>query len=444
MSAIALEVNDAGFLLMREGEPRPRPESPGLALFEGESVVVGAAAATRARVLPRAVHDRFWDPLGAEPLGPQHPPGLRRADVAHAHLRSLRDALEEAPAEAFLAVPGFWSRPALGLLLSLARSAGFPVTGLVDSAVAGAAFFVRGEGLLHLDLTRHRSIVTTLHAGSEVQRVRVSESEGSGQAAFERTLVEAIARRFVRETRFDPLHSGASEQWLHDTLPTWLAELRRGETCPVRVTAGRREHRLELSRDALASDLDPLYGSVLQQVAAAREGPVTTLLVSARAARLPGFVDRLRAVHGPDVVELPHDAAVSATLRLRDHIRRTGEALPFVARLPLPGHVAARPGRRPTHLMNGGVAHAIADGLTLGTAPPPGGRGLGLRQPGIAPHHCSLVAERADVRLKVVPGASTWLNDVPAEDGSALRAGDRLRLGAPGVELQLVAVEDEG
>ncbi|HJS59293.1 MAG TPA: hypothetical protein VKA01_14420 [Vicinamibacteria bacterium] len=443
MPAVALELNDAGLLLLREGEPRPAPESPGVALFEGQAVVVGAAAAARACLVPRAVHDRFWDPLGPESLGIHFPPGLRRADVAHAHLRSLRDALQEPATEVLLAVPGFWQRPALSLLLSLARHAGLPVVGLVDAAVAAGAYFARAESFLHVDITRHRSVLTTLRGGESVERVRTVDADCSGQAAAERLLREAIARRFVLETRFDPLHSGASEQALQDALTGWLAELHREETCPARLRAGRREHTIELSRRSLASDLDPLYRTLLAQVAAEARPSAGPLLVSARAARLPGLLERLRTEVRGEVIELPPDAAVSAALRFRARIRHAGEAVPFVTRLAISESEAdRRPGRRPTHLMNGGVAHAIGDGIAIGTAPPSGRRGLGLRHAGIAAHHCSLLVEGAEIRLEVLPGGITLLNGEPAEDRAPLRAGDRLSLGEAGVVLQLVAVEE--
>jgi hypothetical protein len=443
MTRAALEVNDAGLLLLREGDTRPAPESPGLALFEGDAVRVGTDAAARSRLLPRAVHDHFWDPLGLEPLPTPFPAGLRAADLAHAHLRALRESMPEAPEEAFLAVPGFWTRPALGLLLNMARQAGFPVTGLVDSAVAAASFFARGDALLHLDLTRHRAVLTHLRANHAIERLRVTEAEGLGHAAFERTLVEAIARRFVQETRFDPLHSGASEQALGDALPSWLTEIRRTGTSIAHARAGRRSLEVELTREALAQGIDPVLRSLVAFAAKEKHTAETVILVSARAARVPGLLELLRGGNGRDVVELPADAAVAATLRLRESVRHGGDALPFVTRLPLPGRAPAeREGRRPTHLMNAGVAHALGEGLTLGTTPPLGRRGLGLRHAGVAPHHCSIVVESREVRLEVVAGVPTLLNGAPARNGTPLRAGDRLTLGESGPELQLVAVED--
>ena len=59
--------------------------------------------------------------------------------------------------------PASGAPSALGLLLSVARAAGLPVAGLVDAAVAAASLgHRRRRRCLHLDLTRHRAVVTAL------------------------------------------------------------------------------------------------------------------------------------------------------------------------------------------------------------------------------------------------------------------------------------------
>jgi len=447
MPALALEVNDAGLLALREGAPRPEPESPGLALFESGGVLLGGEAAARAFLNPRFVHDRFWDPLDREPQRRPFPRHITAADLAHFQLTALARSLGEAPDEVLLAVPGFWGTDALGLLLSVTRAAGLPVKGLVDAAVAAAALCARGETLLHLELTRHRAVFTLLTRTHEVARTRVVDAEGLGAAAFEKCFAEAVARRFVTETRFDPLHSGAAEQALYDALPGWLTELRRAEACPASFTAGGREHRIELTRGLLENAATDLHRGLLEQVSALAPARGAELLVSVRASRLPGLVGRLGSLRGLGVLELPKDAALVGTLKSRDHIRRGGEALPFVTRLPVVGSASPLPrreGRRPTHLLNGGTAHAIGPfGLALGTAPPPGVRGLGLRQEGVAPHHCSLRISEGEVVVEDHTGGATRLNGAPVEAPAVLRAGDRLRLGAS-VELVLIAAEEEG
>jgi len=449
MATLALEVNDGGLLALRAGASSPEPESPGQAVFEADRVLVGAEAAARAFLSPRLVHERFWDPLDQEPLRPPFPVRATAADLAHAELKALAQRLPEAPDEVLLAVPGFWKREALGLLLSVARAAGLPVKGLVDAAVAAAtAVDTRSERLLHLELTRHRAIITVLTRTEEISRTRVVDLEGFGTSAFEGRLAEIVARQFVATTRFDPLHSAAAEQELRTALPAWLAELRGHETCSGSLSAGGREHRIELTRGLLEEGVSDLYLRLLALVGGLVPAEGGELLVSARASRWPGFVGRLRALPGMAVLELPRDAVLVGILRGREHIRHDGNALPFVTRLPLGGSRPAlvqRAGPRPTHLLNGGSAHRLApEGLTIGTAPPVGRRGLGLRQEGVAPHHCTVrIADDDEVLLEDHSGGATLLNGAPVGSAARLRAGDRVRLG-PSVELVLIATEEPG
>ena len=335
MSALALEVNDVGLLALKAGAGRPLPESPGLALLDGGRLLVGAEAAAQARLKPRFVHDGYWEGLDLAPVGPPFGEGVRRADLAHAHLASIAAAAGPGVTEAFLAVPGSWSPSALGLLLGVARAAGLPVVGLVDAAVAAAALGHPGAALLHLDLTRHRSVATAMAQAEEVARTRVAPARGRGWSAFEDLWTGTIAAQFVRETRFDPRHAGGSEQALHDALPGWLDELALRQAIPATLEAGGRAHTVELTRASLAQAAAGLYRGLAEQVRSVKDaGEPATLLLSHRAACLPGLADRLREIPGVAVAELHSSAALGGTLLHRDRLRDAGDALPFVTRLP--------------------------------------------------------------------------------------------------------------
>jgi len=337
VAALAIEVNDVGLVALREGASRPLPESPGLALLDGGTLRVGAEAAAQARKKPRFVHESYWDPLDVAPAGLPFAEGIRRADLAHAHLGAIRGAAGPGITEAYLAVPGYWGVSALELLLGVARAAGLPVVGLVDAAVASASLGLHADKVLHLDLTRHRSFVTAMTQGREgVVRTRVADVEGQGWTAFEEAWARAVALQFVRETRFDPRHGGASEQDLYESLPGWLGELCLRQAIPARLGAGGRDHAIELTRAALAAAADDLYRGLTAQVGQLRSAdePVS-LLLSHRVARLPGLADRLRELRGVSVVEQHSSAAASGALQHRGRLRGAGEALPFVTRLPV-------------------------------------------------------------------------------------------------------------
>jgi len=460
-ACLALEVNDVGLVALLAGASRPEPASPGVALLDGARLLVGLPAAARARTRPRFANDTFWDRLDTEPVGRPFPPDVTRADLAHAHLQALREELGGAPPQTVLAVPGYWGAGALGLLLSVARAAGFPVVGLVDAAVAAASLGHPGEVLLHLDLTRHRSIVTELVQADEVVRTRVVASDRVGWRVLVEAWAETIAAQFVRETRFDPLHAGDTEQALHDALPAWLDELCIRESLPVSLAASGREYRVELTRASLlAAAAVPCRGLIELVGRLAPAGEPAALLLSGRAGRIPGLAERLRGELGLVVEELTVAAAASGALAWRERLRHAGEALPFVTRLPSGLAAAGRgtavapaapvpavpgDGRPPTHVLNGAVAHAIGLGeLAIGTGPPAGVRSLMLRDEtgGVSPHHCSVVAADGGVTVEDRSGGDTFVNEERVEGRTTLRAGDRLRLGRSGRELMLITVSE--
>ncbi len=335
MPALALEVNDVALTALRSGAGRPLPESPGLALLSGGRLLVGAEAEAQARLAPRFVHDGYWDRLDTAAAGLPFAEGVRRADLAHAHLAAIRAAAGPEIAEVFLAVPGSWSAAALGLLVGVARAAGLPVVGLVDAAVAAASLGHPEPAILHLDLTRHRSVATAMAQADELARTRVAPARGRGWSAFEDLWSGTIAGQFVRGTRFDPRHAGASEQALHDALPGWLDELCIRQSIQATLEAGGRAHTIELTRESLASAAAGLYRGLVEQARSVMDaGEPAKLLLSHRAARLPGLTDRLREIPGVTVDELHSSAAVSGALLHRDRLRHSGDALPFVTRLP--------------------------------------------------------------------------------------------------------------
>ena len=70
--ALALDVTDAGVLGIGEGGKLVGP-SPGYALADGKTLLVGEEAFRCARLRPRFVMSRFWERLDTEPLGRPFP-----------------------------------------------------------------------------------------------------------------------------------------------------------------------------------------------------------------------------------------------------------------------------------------------------------------------------------------------------------------------------------
>jgi hypothetical protein len=154
---------------------------------------------------------------------------------------------------------------------------------------------------------------------------------------------------------------------------------------------------------------------------------------------------------------LPAGAAALGALAFEREIRRDPRQLTLVQHLPVPAlgsaqttgerHSTVPPELRPTHLVHASRAYALRGRpLALGSGVPVDRRGLQVDAgPGVSRLHCSLRRQDGGVWLEDHSTYGTFVNDEKVSGRIELRVGDRLRIGSPGVECELVqAVEDDG
>ena len=307
MSLLAVELNDAGLLLVRTGDDGvpvlAGEESPGLAVLHEGRVHVGGEAVRRYRIAPLHAQNRFWQALSLDAL-PWSARGIATAaDLAHAHLSALLTAdARHGAEELLLAVPPGYTREQLGLLVGVANECGVSVRGLVDAGLAAVATVAPAPCLLHLDLQLHQASATLIEASraeGTLRRTRYELLPGAGVLALRQVMAESIATAFVRETRFDPLHQAASEQRLHDLLPSWLQALATADEIAAEIELGSTTHRISLTRAQLEAAVERLSDDILRLVQAARPpGTALHLCFSPRVASIPGLVGRLGCVAG--------------------------------------------------------------------------------------------------------------------------------------------------
>jgi hypothetical protein len=481
LTTIAIELIDTGVAAFDESG-LVLPPDPGYALVEGEELVTGHAALGRGRLKPRRVHHRFWDELDTVPLPRPFPRGLNRGDLAHAHLSRLWSTLLQRPTsapskrpasvpadpasvpadaanEVLLAVPASFTADQLSLILGIAKACDMPVVGMVDAAVAASAHGYPGDRLLHLDLLLHRVILTEMtQEEGDVARSHVETIEEAGLVELLDLWAKQIADLFIHQTRFDPLHSATTEQSLYNHLPETLARLRRADDALLVMEAGGKEKSVEIGHRQLVAAADRIYQSILQLVrTSAATGPPATLLLSHRITQLPGIEQQLIDDFGTAMVTLSAGAAAAGALEHRRLIAASGAEVPFVTRLPATVVVEAdstaeaeeesqgeHAARRPTHVVHEGVAYPITEQLlALGTEIQEGNRGIELTEStaGVSRAHCSIFVSEGRVVVEDHSTYGSFLNGERVDGTATLHTGDRLRLGSPGIELQLIAIE---
>ena len=342
MTTIAIEINDVG-LEAAADSGLVGNASPGYVLLDRRRFISGEAAAAQARLRPRFVSHRHWDLLSRQFAGRPFPRGLSHADLVHAHLSQYWEVLLDtlhtttASASVLLAVPASYSLDQLSLLLGITRAAEIPVTGLVDSALAASVGTPLDGPTLHLDIRLHRAVWTVLEPGGHVARTRVASVESAGLQSFRSAWVHRVAEHFVRETRLDPLHRGATEQTLYDQLDDWASEVERAGAAPLSIGTAEQERTVEISSSQLAAATTREADAVLegaQGLLGGQDG--YTVHVSARVAGIPGLLDRLAELSPTDPIQLPAAAAARGALERRQGIEAPGSQLRLITDLPMP------------------------------------------------------------------------------------------------------------
>lgn len=458
MNLVAIETADSGILAVTPDGFATDP-SPGIALLDGPSPIVGRAAAEQERLLPRRVHDCFWERLDEGSLGKPHPTHLTPADLVHAHLGEVRAAVPSPIDGALAAVPGHYDRPWLGYLLGVMEASKLPVQGLVDAAVAAVAQEPQVEGnVLHVDLLLHRTVMTWLAVDSAVVRQRVESEDGVGLTGFRDSWARHIAAQFIRTTRFDPLKLAATEQDLYDRLPQVLSQLATSSEIEVLMSAGGRDYGVKITRIGLIQSCLPLSRRIVRLAADGSVEPPKRMVLSDRAGVIPGLLEGLSDPFGAEPGILGRGAAARGALQFADQlVSSSGEVL-LTTNLrvieasdtspspnPIGQNQGPRDGRGATHLLYRGHAYPITEEpLLIGTAPGIVGRTVEVTgdTAGVSRSHCTV--KLVDGRTVVDDHSSygSLLNGSPVNGRGDLYAGDRLLLGRPGEELLAITVED--
>jgi hypothetical protein len=450
MNLLGLELCDAGILVAGDEPPRllrideDSLESPGFALPDKKALTTGKAAECRARLFPRQIMNRFWDPLSTEPLDHPLPAAANQAEVACAHLAQIWNKARHFGDRLVIAVPAYFQRTQLGLLLGMSQELDIPVEGFVSLPLAAAAPGPEGL-LLHVDVHLHRFEVSVLKAQGRLEFQEAFTGNEKGVEGLYKLWAQAAAAEFVRMTRFDPFHSAETEQELYRRLPSVLAALKQEQATTIAIPAGRSTYSVSLMRGVILEAARPVYDELLAAVHDARRrrasaGTAAAVQVSQRVARLPGILERLRQMPSARVVELPAGAAALALPGLWRELtdgRRTAGATFFNSRpwVAVERSAAAEqtaPLPRPTHLLYRNLAYPLTEKpLRIGTNPPTEGRHLRIEADagGIAPEHCAVEVQGEKAVLVDLGLNDTFLNDRRVEGTAALNVGDAIRLG---------------
>lgn len=462
MNIVGLHLDDSAFAVARDGVPLGDAGPSIVHADPADSARFGSSAIDTARRTPHRVSYGHWAAFGAD-TGADASARAAFA-VACAELRR-RVAPHVAPGDRLrIAVSATLDTGALGWVLAACRQESLPVEGFYDAAaLAVAALGLEGEvivpgvGLTQLSATR------VVVADGEARRRASRATRETGLLASQQRWSERVAEAMVLRARFDPLHEALSEQRLYDLLPEAAARAAREGSATVELPTGSGSCAVTLSRDQFAAAARPLSRGLVALVEGLRtdDAPLTVLVCDAVLA-LPGVIEALGAISGARLLAMD-DVLVARAVSLRASADDDGAGAPGHATEDAPGAVTlhrgapigaplaearavetterqARPA--PTHVLWRGEAIALTPGTTLEVGRAPAADGIRLDEglAGVSRLHCALRHGPEGVQLIDHAAYGTFLNGRRVAGRARLAAGDRLRIGDPGIELALIAV----
>lgn len=339
-------------------------------------------------------------------------------------------------------------------MLNRLQQQGLSVQAFHDAAAfASMAIGLDGTALF-VELEEEGSAVARVVTTEDtVRRQALLKRDRAGRRALRRAWKDLIAESMVLAHRFDPLHDRDSERRLSDLLLSAAQCATEQGSAIVTLPTSRGDCSVTLTRDQFAVAAAPIYrdlSGMLHQLRPAASR--VDLLVTASDLQLPGFLEMLAEFRGCRVVAFDVDQLAIAASRQSARVDSQDEVLllrgysrssPVIEPQIVEFAKMSSPRSRPTHLIWNTETKPLHIGTTLeiGRAVGSGGIALSEGLAGVSRWHCSLRNEAQTTWLIDHSRHGTWLNDERVAGRAEVFAGDRIRLGDPGIELTLLAIE---
>lgn len=338
--------------------------TPGFALLTADGILTGEPALRRTYLEPQQAFSRFWRNLDLSPLPVSSRFARHHADLAYAHLLQLQMEAGQ-PADVVFAVPGSFSDEQLGILLGLGNALPFDVLGMVDSAVASCSGIAQGS-YIHIDVQLHQVVLTEVSVTEYVERGSVAVLKETGLQSCVDVWIHHIAKQYIDQYRYDPLHTADCEQQLHDRLPAWIEKLHQQHTeVPIELDTTQGTLRLTLNPDDLLHSTQNQRQILLSGIQKMTE-PGVQIICSHRVRQVYGPEFPIIAADIAEVITVEENCLVSSCLSNLDLIgdtdAETNGDINFITQLPANNRTAILPGKPDTDSCAGTATHVLIEG----------------------------------------------------------------------------------
>jgi len=422
MSKVVIELNDSGIIVA--SEDGLILESPGYAILKEDEIQVGAEAFEQSRLHPRQSHNQFWNRLSLDSL--PHPTAKYRhqADLAHAHLLSIGNSIEDVK-EVIFAVPPNYAKEQLSMLLGVAQESPLQIVGLVDCGVAAASQLPLEPAVIFVDMQLHQTVLSLMQVGKKIKRTRVEVLPDAGMVTLYDRWVKLIADQFIEQCRFDPLHNAITEQALYRHLPDWVKALKSNEEVTLEIESSGSRFQARLLQSSFVEKTSPVYKQISDAITSLLPAEAPQVLLTDRIAGLPGIEQRLPLHHALEPTAVTRGCHANL-----DSIVCKPESLQFITALPASNqnnnanttkadieHV------QPSHLLLNHIAYGLDRAWFGGVAAEAGQL---MINDDLHSLDQLLFSVSEQGILKAINGAKVFLNDQVLGETAELSCGDQI------------------
>ncbi len=422
-------------------------DSKSYALIESDrSITAGEQAEHLAHLRPRECSTLFWNQLSGNS---NTKVVISNAEIAYRHLEYIWNLAKCSNQAVVLITSVTLNKNDLGLLLGICKKLAINVAGIVCNASLAMQHPIDDCKAVFLDLQQQQVVVTELiQDKQEISLKQPSRVINYGFQQFIQNAANSIAKKFVSETRFDPLHNAYDEQQFFDKLPLWLTALNETDSIECKLDA-REKHfsiqchkqTLQIANKKLFKDLAAHFNVLFHNY------HKIAIFCSASCKQAFGLQDFLASLPGCAVIQLNEISLCQQAVLYRNEIIKY-EKVHFVNALPWQEaseimSLAFTSGKLsnlssiPTHALLNGYAHSLQQDLFIACSTDAAPK-ITLEKR--ADSLCRITTNSFSVVIQVFNSQHVSLNESLLENTATINIDDVLDIKGHAMNIQFIKV----
>jgi hypothetical protein len=223
--------------------------APCAASSDDRNVFLGTEALARAKIFPQTFTSNYLYQISEAPFSGAVGNLRTYADLSFKQFEDLREKAQVR--EAVFLVPSYLQDQYLGILAGIAKAASITPLGFIDHCAACAYNTSLKQSFTTLDIGLNQTIVSSIEVENREFRVTSASQTSLGMIGIADNWISCIADEFIRNFRFDPLYSAATEQQMFDEVISWIESGELPADLKISVRTADAERSITLIPDLL-------------------------------------------------------------------------------------------------------------------------------------------------------------------------------------------------